>query len=215
MIEIKILFNGVHNLYEKDGIRFIDDISSSVTLIKAEGQFILIDSGSPLYEEKLLNSLKANSVKPDDIDWIIITHLHDDHVRNNHLFKNAKIVEGNWVIDFKNRLYTGYKRNNDVPLPKGIEIINTPGHTLPHFSVIVKKDDKKILFSGDAIRHWMLNENFPPEGEDIPKMINSALEICSIADEIVRGHGPNLGKNDIEKIKNNLSKFKNSYKVVG
>lgn len=208
MVEIKVLFNGVHHHYEKDGIKYLDDITSSVTLLKANGQLILIDSGSPIYESKLLSALEKNFIKPEDINWLIGTHLHPDHVGNNHLFKNAKIIEGNWIIDFKNKLYTGYKRNLDVPLPKEIEVINTPGHTLPHFSVIVKKDNKNTVFSGDAIRREMLNENYVPESQDISKMIDSALKICEIADEIIPGHGLNLGGDEIKKIKNNLLKLK-------
>jgi|SRR3989344_3759368 len=209
MIEVKILFHGVHRDFEKDGLKYIDDVTSSVTLLKSAGQVILIDSGSPMYEEKLLSALKENSVEPGNVNWIIITHLHDDHVGNNHLFKNAKRVEGNWVLDFNNKLYTAYKRNLHVPLPKEIEIINTPGHTSPHFSVIIKKDGKNMVFSGDAVRRKMLDENYLPDGEDVSKMIDSALELCEIADEIIPGHGANLGKEEIGKIKNNLLKFKN------
>jgi len=209
MLEIKILFNGVGYRYEKNGIKYIDGISSSVTLLKVNSQLILIDSGSPIYEEKLLSVLKENSIKPEDINWIIETHLHPDHVGNNHLFKNAKRVEGNWMLDFKNKLYTGWKRNSDVPLPKEIEIINTPGHTLPHFSVIIEKDNRNIVFSGDAIKPEMLNDDYLPNGEDIPKIIDSALKICAIADEIVPAHGSVLGKEEIGKIKNNLLKLKN------
>jgi len=208
MIEFKVLFNEVHNHYEEGGIKYINDITSSVTLLKADSQLILIDSGSPIYEQKLSSTLKENLVKPEDINLIIITHLHDDHVGNNHLFKSARIVEGNWLLDFKNKLYTGYQKNSEVLLPKDIEIINTPGHTLPHFSVIVKKDNKNIVFSGDAIKTEMIEDNYSPEGQDIPKLIDSALQICEIADEIIPGHGQNIGKEEIEKIKNNLSKFK-------
>lgn len=207
-METKILFNGTHNDFEKDGLKYIDDITSSVTLVKAEGENILIDTGSPIYESKLIVALKEIYIKPEEISWIIETHLHPDHVGNNHLFKNAKIVEGNWVIDFKNSLYTAYKKNVEVPLPKGIKIINVPGHTLPHFAVILEEKDKKIVFSGDAIQEAMLEESYSPDGQDVTKMIESALKICDIADEIIPGHGPVLKRNEIEKIKNNLLKTK-------
>ncbi len=49
MIEIKVLFNGVHHHYWENGIKYIDDITSSVILLKVEKQFILIDSGCPIY----------------------------------------------------------------------------------------------------------------------------------------------------------------------
>jgi len=207
-MEIKVLLNGVHHHYEKDGINYIDDITGTVGLIKAEGKNIVVDCGNPAYKEELISALKENALTPKEIDYIIITHLHFDHIANYYLFENAKIIEGKVVNDFKNNFYTIYKDIKDIPLPKGIEIINTPGHVLPHFSVIVEKDNKKIVFSGDAVRKEMLDEDYVPVGEDISKMIDSALKICEVAEEIIPGHGAILKKEEIGKIKNNLLKIK-------
>jgi len=207
-MEIKVLLNGTHNDYEKDGINYIDDITSTVGLIKVGGKNILIDCGSPAYKEKLISALKENSLTSKEIDYIIITHLHFDHIANYYLFENAKIIEGKVINDFKNNFYTIYKDIENLPIPEGIKIINTPGHVFPHFSVVVEKDNKKTVFSGDAIKREMLDKNYVLAGEDVQKIRESALRICEIADEIVPGHGPILKKEDIEKIKNNLLKIK-------
>jgi 4-pyridoxolactonase len=41
-------------------------------------------------EQKLENQLKAIGKRPEDIKYVILSHLHFDHCGNNHLFKNAK-----------------------------------------------------------------------------------------------------------------------------
>ncbi|MEM4219611.1 MAG: N-acyl homoserine lactonase family protein [Candidatus Caldarchaeum sp.] len=40
-------------------------------------------------EQRLENQLKIIGKRPEDIDYVILSHLHFDHCGNNHLFKNA------------------------------------------------------------------------------------------------------------------------------
>ena len=57
-------------------------------LIRADGRTILVDTGlgpkpadapeTPWGE--LMNDFKANGVRPEDIDMVVMTHLHRDHV---------------------------------------------------------------------------------------------------------------------------------------
>ncbi|MDR0911785.1 MAG: MBL fold metallo-hydrolase [Methanobrevibacter sp.] len=55
---------------------------------------ILVDTGIGLKPNNLLNKLNEINVKPTDIDLIINTHNHFDHVGGNYLFPNAKIAIG-------------------------------------------------------------------------------------------------------------------------
>lgn len=47
-----------------------------------------------------LNNLKARGVEPEDIDFVMCTHLHADHVG-----WNTKLVDGKWVPTFPNAQY--------------------------------------------------------------------------------------------------------------
>ena len=47
-----------------------------------------------------LNNLKARGVEPEDIDFVMCTHLHADHVG-----WNTKLVDGEWVPTFPNARY--------------------------------------------------------------------------------------------------------------
>jgi glyoxylase-like metal-dependent hydrolase (beta-lactamase superfamily II) len=47
-----------------------------------------------------LNNLRARGVEPEDIDFVMCTHLHADHVG-----WNTKLVDGEWVPTFPNAQY--------------------------------------------------------------------------------------------------------------
>lgn len=49
-------------------------------LIKDEGDYILIDTGMKRHSKKILSFLETNSISPEKIGLIIITHCHADHV---------------------------------------------------------------------------------------------------------------------------------------
>jgi 4-pyridoxolactonase len=124
-------------------------------------------------EQKLDNALKRLGVGPESIDIVINTHLHADHCSYNRLFKNAT-----WIIhrnELKEALVpepfeiTYYRPCFDVGLEtklidgdytvaKGVEILDTFGHTAGHVSVSVETEKSGVLlFTGDAS---MTKENF-------------------------------------------------------
>jgi len=69
--------------------------SANAFLIKAPGRNILIDSGTGA-GGILLDKIKALGVQPEDIDTVLITHLHGDHFGSLQkdgaaVFPNAKV----------------------------------------------------------------------------------------------------------------------------
>ena len=106
---------------------------STVYLIKLQEKIILIDTSSEENKQELLKDLNELDTKPEDINILITTHSHGDHVGNNDLFKNAKIITNENLND----------------LPKEFEPIKTPGHTKDSFCILYED----ILFSGDTIFH--------------------------------------------------------------
>jgi len=120
----------------KSNIHQLDfkEFSSAVYLIQINNQNILIDTGSTLVKQELLEDLKQLNILPEKINIIIQTHSHYDHIENNNLFKNAKI----------------YTKENINQLPiKEFKIILVPGHTQDSIAILYNK----ILFSGDTIFH--------------------------------------------------------------
>jgi len=139
--------------------------SSNVYLFKSEDHFILIDSGDNSIKEQLKKEIeKITSLS--NIDTILLTHLHYDHIGNLDLFNHAKIYASKKEIDSYNKSpdstingfeVKGYdiikEKNlkiNELPSEiHGIKVIDVPGHTVGCVSFYLEKD--LVLFSGDHI----------------------------------------------------------------
>ena len=53
---------------------------------------ILVDTGAGHNKDYLFSKLKENGVKPENVELIVNTHCHFDHIGGNYLFPNAKIA---------------------------------------------------------------------------------------------------------------------------
>lgn len=167
-------------------------------LIETEQQRILVDTGygDKLSDQerefmclegdgRLLGSLAALGVTPEDIDIVINTHLHGDHCGGNTRYDE----EGDLVPTFPNALYYvqrieladamfpnertrgTYHRENlesvesagqlcvlwgDTRLTDEVRVLVTPGHTPAHQSVVVESEGETAVFLADTA-HWPLH----------------------------------------------------------
>ncbi|KZX16737.1 N-acyl homoserine lactonase [Methanobrevibacter cuticularis] len=173
---------------------------------------ILVDTGTGLNNDYLYKQIKELEMKPDDIDLIVNTHCHYDHVGGNYLFENAKIaIHENDAAPLENAnnpltasfLFEKSIKRHDVDkkLKEGDEIANfevlhTPGHTSGGICLW----DGKTLISGDTV---FANGGFGrlDIGGDSQSMANS-LEMLKKLDVnyLLPGHGPwvDNGKKHIE-----------------
>ncbi len=81
-------------------------------LLRSEGRTILIDAGigndktrpgAPFWDHlhlDYLGNLAAAGVQPEDVDLVVNTHLHVDHVG-----WNTRLADGSWVPTFPNATY--------------------------------------------------------------------------------------------------------------
>lgn len=60
----------------------------NVYLIKAENSWVMVDTGMPGSEEKILKVMGENGIKPGIISHIILTHGHGDHIANLKYYKD-------------------------------------------------------------------------------------------------------------------------------
>src|SRR3989344_4161447 len=86
MAELKILVEGYAEI-KKDSYC----ASSTTVLVRDSGKIILVDPGCN--EARLLAALKKEKIKPNDIDYIFLTHFHLDHILNIRLFPKAAILD--------------------------------------------------------------------------------------------------------------------------
>jgi N-acyl homoserine lactone hydrolase len=115
-------------------------------------------------EDSLLFRLAQLGLAPQDIDYVVNTHLHFDHAGNNDLLGRATFfvqraqyehAKGN--PDFPNQYWDlpalSYELvDGDAPLFEGIEVRHTPGHCVGHQSLVLELEETgTVLLCGDAV----------------------------------------------------------------
>ena len=146
-------------------------------------------------------------VHPDEIDTIIFTHLHWDHVQNMKKFKNARYIAPRAEIEMAFNPLPLYYRTYECGIP-GIEpayagcvfeavegeceilpsitMFPTPGHSVGHMAVTVSTAAGDIVIAGDAI---FQERNLAPNAEEkwrywVPARFINALEGWKSVEEI-------------------------------
>ena len=134
---------------------------------------------------RLLTSLREAGISPFQIDSIVISHAHIDHIggmvnaANQRLFPNAKVYISQADFDFwtdekkladpKSKDFVAHARKNLVPyrdrivfikdgqefLP-GITAMAAPGHTVGHMIYMLTSEGKSTCFVGDLTHHQVL-----------------------------------------------------------
>ncbi len=131
---------------------------------------MLIDSGLDSNYPYLKDSLHFIGMKVRDIDIVVNTHEHFDHIGANRYFQEHAIIAAHRFaankMAFDDRYVTLYKSGdaNDISLHVHLwlesrsrldlgsftfDIIHTPGHTSG--SICVYDPERKIMFTGDTL----------------------------------------------------------------
>ena len=118
--------------------------------------------------------LRRLGLSPDDVRWVIMTHLHTDHGGGLSYFPKADILVGRqeyeghrqrplgaipcrWPTWFTPHLID-YPHSPPWPFPGAyrltqagdVHIVPTPGHSYGHQSVILQTHDVAYFFAGDT-----------------------------------------------------------------
>jgi N-acyl homoserine lactone hydrolase len=207
---------------------FGEDINTCcyIWYIEGAGEKILVDGGATVETvvkrgrpketitpvQTMEEGLAKFGLKPEDIDTVIVTHLHWDHIELARKFVNARfIVQEDELNTALNPQYMGegYMRElfeglnfevvkGDTRIMEGIEVLLTPGHTVGGQSVAVKTEKGTAVIAGFC----SVRENFePPEAIrektpfivpgihlSVPQASESILKVKRTADIIVPPH---------------------------
>ncbi len=130
-------------------------------------------------DDNYMMALAAEGLAPEDIDYVMCTHLHLDHVG-----WNTRLIDGRWVPTFPNAKYVMSKKevdtwnaegnpsamlpmidsvlpvieagqaelvSSDFALDDDVWLEPSPGHTPDHFSVKFASKGKGAVMAGDLM----------------------------------------------------------------
>lgn len=147
-------------------------------LVPVGERLVLLDAGvGDVHNEvfdggHLLDSLLTLGVVPDDVDTIIVSHLHSDHMgwlvgEQGPTFPNATIHIGaaDWAhfvdgqADGPRRAERLRRVEHQVSLidrdgtvvAPGLTTRHTPGHTPGHTSTVISSGSERLIVLGDAL----------------------------------------------------------------
>lgn len=198
-MKVIVLIEGPHESRFEENYIAIQPLCSNVILLKGEKN-IIIDTGYYGFEKEIIKRLKEEGLKPENIDYVLNTHRHYDHISNNYLFKNAKLISTLttiWYIGEKRADYYGEK---GIPKIPEVEIIETPGHRPNHISFLVESEGKKYVIAGDAIlqKHFENKFGSEEEKESVKKILLLNPDI------IIPGHGPIIKGKRLKELRKGL-----------
>ncbi len=179
-----------HHLSSEGGVSF----NLACFLIRSEGQLIAVDTGmgpkvsaeTPWGE--LLNDFAAHGVRPEEVDMVVMTHAHRDHIGWNlssqdgkqvPTFPNAKyyVSAKDWEACHDPSLIEARFPNapdcvwpledlgvvelvdGERQLTGEISTLPTPGHTPGHMSLVISSQGQQGLVLGDVLHNTVQIEN--------------------------------------------------------
>lgn len=158
-----------------------------------------------------LNAMRGIGVRPEEIDYVVLTHLHWDHAANNHLFPNAKFIvqrdelryayapssyfetaflspQGGYTPPY---LRTRFDLiDGDLKLFDGLELLKCPGHTPGSQAVRVQTRDGWATIAGDAVfTYENLEKDIPPGFHvNLDASLASMHKIAACSDFVLPSH---------------------------
>lgn len=169
--------------------------------------------------------LKRWNLKPEDIDIVIHTHLHNDHCENDYKCVNAtfyihekelKRIHNQHPLDFRymEDCIMDIEKNDQITvvtgdgeMVPGIEVMHTPAHSDGGLTVFVNTSQGKAAITGFCV---VMENFFPPkqitalEMEVIPPgthvnaydAYNIVLKVKNMADILIPLHEPKFASVD-------------------
>ena len=201
------------------GITEVIDFPLIPYYLEGPGYKILVDTGgtppdglkwqpySRTENESLDRALNDIGVSPEDIDIVILTHLHWDHASNNHLFPKARFIVQRKEYDYlrapEPEVKAGYELDlvlrteyelidGDTNIVPGISVVLAPGHSTGMQCVVIETGAGKYILGGDLItlfENWEAEPHIP-NGifYDLNTMLESMDKIDRINGTVLPGH---------------------------
>ena len=128
-------------------------------------------------DQEIGPQLQALGIGPNDVRWLVMTHLHTDHAGGFHHFSKAEVlvnrrahqlasgvtgqVRGflpqHWpawfkptLIDLAQRPWGPFPASLSLTQSEDVFVVPTAGHTDGHMSVVLRENNLTYFFAGDT-----------------------------------------------------------------
>jgi N-acyl homoserine lactone hydrolase len=178
-----------------------------VYLVRAGERSVLYDFGHVGRRMKLVNALGRRGLKPSDVDTVVVSHAHWDHLQNVDLFDRAEILVHAEELAYAAHPHAGDHATpawsaalldpartrtvaDDEEIAPGVRVLHLPGHTPGSIGLAAETDDGIAVLSGDALAagpdalaRECPNVFWDPEAAD-----DSIRRAADLADLLYPGH---------------------------
>ncbi len=185
------------------------------TFLIDRGKRILIDPGLRRFFGNIKNEFARLSLSPADMDLVLVTHCHPDHIEaaKDFLGESGTVAISALEMEFIRRMpqhvahmYGASDFEPHILLQEGdltvgdmaFQVIPAPGHSPG--SICLYWPETKVLFSGDVVFHQGVGRtDFPGgNGEALKESINRLSELD--VEFLLSGHGDMVvGKETVQR----------------
>jgi glyoxylase-like metal-dependent hydrolase (beta-lactamase superfamily II) len=167
--------------------------STNTVLIRDQGMNVVVDPGILQLGRygAFQKRLAEFGLEPGDIDMVVNTHCHYDHIESNYLFRGKPLVVHEKEVEYCSNLYwpeftdafMGIMEidavSGEKKLSENLRVIETLGHTPGSISVLAETEEGLVACIGDAaiVREDLLEFRVPSV---VTKNISPAVSVNSL-----------------------------------
>ncbi len=164
-------------------------------------------------DQEIGPQLRAFGIHPEDVRWVVMTHLHTDHAGGLAHFPKSEIIINRrayelalgfagqargflpqhypaWLnptpVDFKTRPWGSFPASLSLTQAEDVLVVPTSRHTEAHQSVVLRANDTTYFFAGDTsyTQELMLDQQIDGVSLDAASARRTLQRIRQLADQM-------------------------------